>query len=143
MNNQKGFTLIELIVVIVILGILAAVALPKFVDLSSEAEKSTVEGARGAVKAASALAHATWLVKGKPATIIAEGVVIDIINGYPSADDADTNDTIAEMAGLDESFTVSDDSGTNATMTITNGSYSFTYKEATSATVPPVISVVN
>jgi prepilin-type N-terminal cleavage/methylation domain-containing protein len=53
--KQKGFTLIELVVVIVILGILAATALPKFVDLSGDAEQAAVQGVAGAVSSAGSL----------------------------------------------------------------------------------------
>ena len=54
-STQKGFTLIELVVVIVILGILAATALPKFIDLSNEAEQAAVEGVAGAISSASTI----------------------------------------------------------------------------------------
>jgi MSHA pilin protein MshA len=55
MENSKGFTLIELVVVIVILGILAAVALPKFVDLSGEARTASAAGIAGAISSAASI----------------------------------------------------------------------------------------
>jgi len=57
-SQQKGFTLIELVVVIVILGILAATALPKFVDMSGEAEQAAVQGVAGAISSAGAINYA-------------------------------------------------------------------------------------
>jgi MSHA pilin protein MshA len=82
-SQSRGFTLIELVVVITILGILAAFAVPKFVALDGQARIATVNGLAGSVKSAAALARGMAMATGATASVSMEGATVNLLNSYP------------------------------------------------------------
>lgn len=94
-QKQKGFTLIELVVVIAILAILAAFALPRFAQLSEQAHRSSVKATAGAMAAGVALVKAQWVTNGNTgASLNVEGFgdgFVDVsANGWPVSVGADS-----------------------------------------------------
>jgi len=150
MKNQ-GFTLIELVVVIVILGVLSVTVAPKFINLKPEAQTSTLHGVKAAMEGVAAMVYGKSLIAGNhtKATAqikLADGTDVDIVYGYPNANGTqwqsllELSDSFAsEDFTTDGSFIVyiAENSVPNNT---TNDCIAF-YLPATVAGQKPVINV--
>ncbi|WP_017220211.1 pilus assembly FimT family protein [Moritella dasanensis] len=85
--KSSGFTLIELVIVIVVLGILAATAIPKFINLKTDTKARNLESIAGSMRSALQLVHAQAVIKGQDGStgsIDINGTTVPLINGYPS-----------------------------------------------------------
>lgn len=145
-RQQSGFTLIELIVVVVILGILSAFAVPRFFNLSGEARYANLEAVAGSLRSAAALAHSKQLAGGLGAAVsITWGSnTVTMINRYPRSSAAGITAALESTSGF--TITYSGD-GSLATHTATfaadgaSGTCQVVYTPPASTSATPTITI--
>jgi MSHA pilin protein MshA len=109
-RSQKGFTLIELVIVIVVLGILAAIAIPKYVSVASEARIASVNGMAGGLRGAVALARAKYMAVGvlTNVTVDMDGTAVTCAagSGIPRGTAAGIGAAMQDLSGYTPDYTV-------------------------------------
>ena len=135
----SGFTLIELVVVIIILGILGAVAFPRFASMNVEARKTAVNALGGSVRDATARARSQALAQGSPATITMEGQTITLLNGYP--DEASIDNALQDYSGFQFKTNPAPARFRRQDAQVSPNACMVTYADAVAGS-PPVITVI-
>ncbi|CDT99873.1 18.1 kDa type 4 prepilin, structural subunit of mannose-sens [Vibrio coralliirubri] len=148
MKRQGGFTLIELVVVIVILGILAVTAAPRFLNLQDDAKDATLEGLAGAIQGSASIIYGKAAIEGFESTsgaLSAGGSTINTTFGYPNATEDDITN-IVQGIGDDFEFieVVTGSDPAQVTFGIPNYTTNcVVYTQADNANTPATANVVS
>ncbi|CCN71801.1 type II secretion system protein [Vibrio nigripulchritudo] len=158
MKRQGGFTLIELVVVIVILGILAVTAAPKFLNLQGDARKSSLQGLKGAMNGATGIVYGKAAIEGEETS--SSAVTVDGIStvfGYPTATAAGIGAAVVGLGSGEDWDAVADatttpdrylvtfkaDTTISTAVGVTGTNCYVQYSEATSSATPAITVVSN
>lgn len=155
MKKQGGFTLIELVVVIVILGILAVTAAPRFLNLQGDARKASLQGLKGAIDGAAGIAYGKAAILGidtvstaTPLTGVPNG---QVIFGYPTATSASlgafvnglTQDWASQVSGSTQLFITFKGNSLSNAADIAAKNCHVIYTQASSASAAATTTVVD